>query len=858
MPVCPQCDNRHFNTKEALLQHMRSSSAWHPFCTSCDRRFVSQTAYDAHMAAKHPPTFDCTLCNRPYHAPFALEDHYRGSNVHPNCTKCGRGFRDQAACDEHRTMMHPKSTCGPCGGKVFYDDELQTHYWDSPNHPKCHTCSTGCKDEQNYLEHMSAAHPEQHCSVCLTTYETPELLQAHLWTSSLHPKCDRCNKGFANMEAKDVHLENVHTPKLAAPLPISPETIQPISEQKAETSTYGNGFSPLSSQTSPYGSTGFTPLSPRNPIQSLILGERRINSPDLRLELGFSSPIIDVKPPYSPAILPRPGVKIEELWNQTQNVQISPTRIPHVATPPRTVDSYVSNRIGYYRYQTTGSPSSSSWSDPAHSPPRSREIQPSAAATAARSFSPVRSADFHPRLYPGSVRAASLSRPGLLTEMNAASLPARALLRSDSDAVSVSGGTAYAFPQRRGTYAASVAGDVAPSAPPFAYGPGRYARSTSAESINWEELMGAGSFERLLPTGDAPSPTTAVCESPEPSPLTPAQAQVHLRVVPQSLVHSPSLATVSSPASSALGHSPIGSGAYEADTRPTTASSTPNHKLHGLMYTVTPSSECSSPMGPPDLSSPMSLKSLPSMSPLATTPIDIAGYDIPEAQRPLPDSPTEFQSPITVIDALPEPDAPLHAELQPDAPKLAPLLPRAASPESSVQSFITSPQEPEPEIEIEIEPNPVTDAPRASPAPTPPLPHELPTAELEAAFDLPIVVDERADATDGDAFRAELPDVVGPAVASPGSATPVASEHGAMGPSEVGAEGAPPKTSPANLNPLHCRACLADSCDDITASMCGHIFCNRCITDAVIRTSRCPVCMTPTLLYCLFRLDIAA
>ena len=75
-------------------------------------------------------------------------------------------------------------------------------------------------------------------------------------------------------------------------------------------------------------------------------------------------------------------------------------------------------------------------------------------------------------------------------------------------------------------------------------------------------------------------------------------------------------------------------------------------------------------------------------------------------------------------------------------------------------------------------------------------------------------------------------------------------------------------------NPLHCRVCLADSCDDITASMCGHIFCNRCvfhehalnvnlcphscITDAVIKTNRCPVCMTPTLLYCLFRLDLAA
>ena len=30
-----------------------------------------------------------------------------------------------------------------------------------------------------------------------------------------------------------------------------------------------------------------------------------------------------------------------------------------------------------------------------------------------------------------------------------------------------------------------------------------------------------------------------------------------------------------------------------------------------------------------------------------------------------------------------------------------------------------------------------------------------------------------------------------------------------------------------NSNPLHCRVCRADTCDDITASMCGHIFCNR-------------------------------
>lgn len=52
------------------------------------------------MAAKHPPTFDCTLCDRKYHAQFALDDHYRGSAAHPNCARCGRGVRDSAGLEE--------------------------------------------------------------------------------------------------------------------------------------------------------------------------------------------------------------------------------------------------------------------------------------------------------------------------------------------------------------------------------------------------------------------------------------------------------------------------------------------------------------------------------------------------------------------------------------------------------------------------------------------------------------------------------------------------------------------------------------------------------------------------------------
>ncbi|KAG2137405.1 uncharacterized protein EDB93DRAFT_765057 [Suillus bovinus] len=65
-----------------------------------------------------------------------------------------------------------------------------------------------------------------------------------------------------------------------------------------------------------------------------------------------------------------------------------------------------------------------------------------------------------------------------------------------------------------------------------------------------------------------------------------------------------------------------------------------------------------------------------------------------------------------------------------------------------------------------------------------------------------------------------------------------------------------PPAQPNGQSALYCRICLRDPCDDTTATMCGHVFCNRCIIDAVMARSACPVCTAPTLLYCLFRLDV--
>ncbi|KAK0232626.1 hypothetical protein IW262DRAFT_1487116 [Armillaria fumosa] len=55
---------------------------------------------------------------------------------------------------------------------------------------------------------------------------------------------------------------------------------------------------------------------------------------------------------------------------------------------------------------------------------------------------------------------------------------------------------------------------------------------------------------------------------------------------------------------------------------------------------------------------------------------------------------------------------------------------------------------------------------------------------------------------------------------------------------------------------LQCRHCFANPCHETTATMCGHVFCKRCITEIIASTSRCPACGEKTLLYMLFKLHL--
>ncbi|VDC03754.1 unnamed protein product [Peniophora sp. CBMAI 1063] len=55
---------------------------------------------------------------------------------------------------------------------------------------------------------------------------------------------------------------------------------------------------------------------------------------------------------------------------------------------------------------------------------------------------------------------------------------------------------------------------------------------------------------------------------------------------------------------------------------------------------------------------------------------------------------------------------------------------------------------------------------------------------------------------------------------------------------------------------IYCRLCRRDPARTPTATMCGHIYCHSCIVDEVVKSSKCPSCAAPTLLYSLIKLQV--
>jgi hypothetical protein len=101
----------------------------------------------------------------------------------------------------HQFQCHTCERRFKSEGAVLAHSEALDHfpYWD------CNMCPDEFYNAEDLMEHKEEWH-QSHCALCKELFEDILALRHHYQTSSAHPRCKKCQRGFANQEALDQHL----------------------------------------------------------------------------------------------------------------------------------------------------------------------------------------------------------------------------------------------------------------------------------------------------------------------------------------------------------------------------------------------------------------------------------------------------------------------------------------------------------------------------------------------------------------------------------------------------------------------------------------------------------------------------
>lgn len=202
-PVCTEC-HIGFEDETRLRSHVCSA---HPpsrrpsprkrfVCSNCPELFASQIALEAHFAEKHSPIFRCHICGESYSAQSALSSHIATDH---SCHICHDGvYLDAKSLEEHLEDHRAPYRCEPCGTRYSEEGLLLQHYKNTSDdiHPGCVRCDMGFENDDAYEIHISDVHRPTPCEPCGGLVLDERDLPAHYVSSRNHPVCTKCDVGF--------------------------------------------------------------------------------------------------------------------------------------------------------------------------------------------------------------------------------------------------------------------------------------------------------------------------------------------------------------------------------------------------------------------------------------------------------------------------------------------------------------------------------------------------------------------------------------------------------------------------------------------------------------------------------------